>query len=251
MAFIRRSAPLLFALSLVIFTASCEEETPPPAAKPNGIMLTVFHINDAPTSGKSNGIPLNSTFTLYFSNALDTNSAKENIAVKEKGYDPIALNYKFFQGDSAVKLIPKNKLKTGTGYVVAINAALKSKVGTTTGSYVAVSVGSMMDTTDKFPRISDEALLDSIQYNTFQYFWKFGHPNSGMARERNTSGDLVTSGGTGMGIMAIIAGINRGFITRAEGLARIQKMASFLKNTAQTFHGAYPHWLDGRFVRYF
>jgi hypothetical protein len=208
-------------------------------------MLTVFHINDAPTSGKSNGIPLNSTFTLYFSNALDTNSAKENIAVKEKGYDPIALNYKFFQGDSAVKLIPKNKLKTGTGYVVAINAALKSKVGTTTGSYVAVSVGSMMDTTDKFPRISDEALLDSIQYNTFQYFWKFGHPNSGMARERNTSGDLVTSGGTGMGIMAIIAGINRGFITRAEGLARIQKMASFLKNTAQTFHGAYPHWLDG------
>ena len=245
MAFIRRSAPLLFALSLVIFTASCEEETPPPAAKPNGIMLTVFHINDAPTSGKSNGIPLNSTFTLYFSNALDTNSAKENIAVKEKGYDPIALNYKFFQGDSAVKLIPKNNLKTGTGFVVAINAALKSKVGTTTGSYVAVSVGSMMDTTDKFPRISDEALLDSIQYNTFQYFWKFGHPNSGMARERNTSGDLVTSGGTGMGIMAIIAGINRGFITRAEGLARIQKMASFLKNTAQTFHGAYPHWLDG------
>ena len=208
-------------------------------------MLTVFHINDAPTSGKSNGIPLNSTFTLYFSNALDTNSAKEQIAVKEKGYDPIALNYKFFQGDSAVKLIPKNNLKPGMGYVVAVNAALKSKVGTTTGSYVAVSVGSMMDTTDKFPRISDEALLDSIQYNTFQYFWKYGHPNSGLARERNTSGDLVTSGGSGMGIMAIIAGINRGFITRAEGLTRIQKMASFLKNTAQTFHGAYSHWLDG------
>lgn len=131
------------------------------------------------------------------------------------------------------------------GYVVAVNAALKSKVGTTTGSYVAVSVGSMMDTTDKFPRISDEALLDSIQYNTFQYFWKYGHPNSGLARERNTSGDLVTSGGSGMGIMAIIAGINRGFVTRAEGLARIQKMASFLKNTAQIFHGAYSHWLDG------
>lgn len=245
MSFLRSAALLITTLFLGFSASSCQDDPPPPAPKPNGIMLTVFHINDAPTSGKSNGIPLNSTFTLYFSNALDTQSAKENIAVKEKGYDPIALNYQFFQGDSAVKLIPKSSLKTGTGYVVAITAALKSKVGTTTGSYVGISVGSMMDTTDKFPRISDEALLDSIQYNTFQYFWKFGHPNSGLARERNTSGDLVTSGGSGMGIMAIIAGINRGFITRAEGLARIQKMATFLKNTAQTFHGAYPHWLDG------
>ena len=76
MAFFLRFATLLFALSMAIFTASCEKETPPPVAKPNGIMLTVFHINDAPTSGKSNGIPLNSTFTLYFSNALDTLSAK-------------------------------------------------------------------------------------------------------------------------------------------------------------------------------
>ena len=246
MAFFRRSTPLLFALTCALFTASCEEETPPPpAAKPNGIMLTVFHINDAPTSGKSNGIPLNSTFTLYFSNALDTLSAKENIAVKEKGYDPIALNYQFFKGDSAVKLTPKTKLKTGTGYVVAINTTLKSKVNTNPAYYVGISVGTMMDTTDKFPRISDETLLDSIQYNTFQYFWNYAHPNSGLARERNTSGDLVTSGGSGMGIMAIIAGINRGFITRAQGLARIQKMTTFLKNTAQTFHGAYPHWLDG------
>jgi hypothetical protein len=245
MSFLRHTTLAITTLFLGFSASSCKDEPPPPAPKPNGIMLTVFHINDAPTSGKSNGIPLNSTFTLYFSNALDTTSAKEQIAVKEKGYDPIALNYKFFKGDSAVKLIPKANLKTGTGYVVAINAALKSKVGTTTGSYVGISVGSMMDTTDKFPRISDEALLDSIQYNTFQYFWKYGHPNSGLARERNTSGDLVTSGGSGMGIMAIIAGINRGFITRTEGLARIQKMTTFLKNTAQTFHGAYSHWLDG------
>lgn len=165
--------------------------------------------------------------------------------MKEKGYDPIALNYQFFKGDSAVKLIPKTTLKTGTGYVVSINAALKSKEGTNPDYYVGISVGTMMDTTDKFPRISDEALLDSIQYNTFQYFWNYAHPKSGLARERNTSGDLVTSGGSGMGIMAIIAGINRGFITRAQGLARIQKTTNFLQNTAQTFHGAYPHWLDG------
>lgn len=97
---------------------------------------------------------------------------------------------------------------------------------------------------DKFPRITNEELLTNVQQQTFKYFYDFGHPHSGMARERNTSGDLVTSGGTGFGVMALITGISRGFITRAEGLARIQKITGYLK-TADRFHGAYPHWLDG------
>ena len=68
---------------------------------------------------------------------------------------------------------------------------------------------------------------------------------SGLSRERNTSGDLVTSGGSGFGVMAIVTGINRGFITRAQGLARLQTMVSFLKNTAVKVKGAFPHWLNG------
>lgn len=100
------------------------------------------------------------------------------------------------------------------------------------------------ENTDKFPRITNEELLTKVQQQTFKYFYDFGHPQSGMARERNTSGDLVTSGGTGFGIMALVTGISRGFISRAEGLARIQKITGYLK-TADRFHGAYPHWLDG------
>lgn len=65
-----------------------------------------------------------------------------------------------------------------------------------------------------------------------------------MALERNTSGNTVTSGGTGFGVMAMLAGIHRSFITRDEGLARIQKIVNFLK-TADRFHGAYSHWIDG------
>jgi hypothetical protein len=45
--------------------------------------------------------------------------------------------------------------------------------------------------------------------------------------------------------MSIIAAINRQFITREEGLARMQTIVSFLKNNAERFHGAYPHWLNG------
>ncbi|WP_310589873.1 glucoamylase family protein [Dyadobacter sp. CY343] len=100
-------------------------------------------------------------------------------------------------------------------------------------------------TTNKFPVISDEALLTLVQQQTFKYFWEFAHPVSGLARERNTSGDIVTSGGSGFGIMTIPIAVERKFITRAQGLERMQKIAGFLKNNTQKFHGAFPHWLNG------
>src|ERR1700679_2290977 len=57
--------------------------------------------------------------------------------------------------------------------------------------------------------ISDSALLDIVQRQTFRYFWNFGHPVSGMARERSNAAydygnETVTIGGSGFGIMSII-----------------------------------------------
>jgi hypothetical protein len=110
---------------------------------------------------------------------------------------------------------------------------------------VTINFSTGIDSSRKFPAISDNALFDSVQRRTFNYFWKLAHPVSGMIRERNTDANIYTSGGTGFGIMAIITAIHRNFITRAEGLTRLQAMVSFLNNTAETFHGAYPHWLNG------
>ncbi|MBI0398208.1 Ig-like domain-containing protein [Cyclobacterium marinum] len=97
---------------------------------------------------------------------------------------------------------------------------------------------------NKFPALDDASFLTLIQEQTFKYFWDFAHPNSGMIRERNTSGDLVTTGGTGFGMMALIVGIERGFISRSEGVERWRKVVDFLSK-ADRFHGAWPHWLDG------
>ena len=101
-------------------------------------------------------------------------------------------------------------------------------------------------------KISEEALLDSVQRRTFDYFWNGAEPVSGMARERlNVDSNyplndrhIITSGGSGFGIMAIIAGIERNYVTRAEGFARMEKIVSFLER-ADKFHGAFPHWWDG------
>lgn len=91
---------------------------------------------------------------------------------------------------------------------------------------------------------SDDQLLDMVQEYTFRYFWDFAHPQSGLSRERNTSGDIVTIGGTGFGVMALLVGIKRGFITREQGRDRLLKMLSFLEK-ADRFKGAFPHWMNG------
>ena len=93
--------------------------------------------------------------------------------------------------------------------------------------------------------LDDEAFLDMIQRATFRYFWDYAHPISKMALERTPgNGETVTSGGTGFGIMAIVVGAERGFITRAEAAARLLEMFQFLE-TADRFHGAWSHWMNG------
>lgn len=92
--------------------------------------------------------------------------------------------------------------------------------------------------------LSDEELLDMVQEYTFRYFWDHAHPSSGMSRERNTSENTVTSGGSGFGLMAIPVGIERGYISREEGVAHILKMLNFLES-ADRFHGAWSHWING------
>jgi hypothetical protein len=92
--------------------------------------------------------------------------------------------------------------------------------------------------------MSDEQFKDMVQQYTFRYFWEFAHPVSGLTRERNTSGQTVTMGGSGFGLMGILVGIERGFITYEQGLARILKIVLFLEN-ADRFYGIFPHWMNG------
>jgi hypothetical protein len=118
---------------------------------------------------------------------------------------------------------------------------------------VILSCTNNRDTKDPvFEKISDDSLLTLVQYRTFLYFWDGAEPVSGMARERfhvdgiypDNDMNVVTSGGTGFGVMAILVGIERGFITREEGLKRLQQIVGFLQD-ADRFHGAWPHWLYG------
>lgn len=97
-----------------------------------------------------------------------------------------------------------------------------------------------------------QAIYDSVQHAAFRYFWEGAEPVSGLARERyhadnvypDNDKNIVTSGGAGFGVMAILSAINQGYISREAGRERLNKIMSFL-NKADRFHGAWPHWWNG------
>ena len=237
----------------VIFLSGCSKGdsgggggTPTPLP-PTPIALVSARIdNTTALTGFTNyNIKLSPVIRLSFNNAVDRSTITA-ISVKENGSTVVAAGYSYENGDSTVVVSAGAALKALTRYTADATTALKSIKGGALSTAFSISLVTQIDSTDKFPVISDNALLDLVQQQTFKYFWDYGHPTSGLARERsNATPETITTGGSGFGIMAIPVGINRSFITRAQGLTRMQTIVSFLKNTAQKFHGAFPHWMNG------
>lgn len=97
--------------------------------------------------------------------------------------------------------------------------------------------------------LSDSALLELVQKQTFKYFWDYAHPVSGLSRERSNiaydyGDEVVTTGGTGFGVMAIIVATERGWIGRDTAARFLLKMVKFLAKS-DSYHGVFPHWLHG------
>jgi len=92
---------------------------------------------------------------------------------------------------------------------------------------------------------SDDELLTMLQEACFHYYWEGADPHSGMTRE-NIPGDdrIVATGASGMGIATLIVGVDRGFITRAQGIERLSRIVDFLEH-AQRYHGVWSHYMDG------
>ena len=98
--------------------------------------------------------------------------------------------------------------------------------------------------------MSDDELLTMVQEATFRYFYDGGHPESGLIRDRypftNSSSNRCAIGGTGMGLMAFVIGVERGFVSREAAAARILKIFNFLETKCTNYYGAWSHWVNGK-----
>lgn len=176
---------------------------------------------------------------LEFTEPVDTNGISAYFTLSGSPVFDIS----FDPGLKKADLISKDDLEGYTKYTFIASMSINSQAGNSFEGF-SNDFTTGVDSTLKFPLITDEELLTLVQRQTFKFFYDYGHPSSGMARERLGSGDIVTSGGSGFGVMALVVGIERGFITRAEGLARLEKIITFLE-TCDRFHGAWSHWING------
>lgn len=206
--------------------------------------------NDLKVNGAYNG------FTYYninkkpvlkfrFTAPVNTTSAGSSVSFRSKAGTDAAVIVSYENSDSTIVVTPSADLPSLTQFDVSVTNSLQSKTGAKLTEAVAVKLLTAIDSTDKFPRVSDDELLTIIQRQTFKFFWDYAHPVSGMNRDRNQNPDIVTTGGTGMGVMAIITAIHRNFITRQEGLTRIATIVDFLRTKTTTYHGAFAHFING------
>ncbi|KAA9038200.1 beta-glucosidase [Ginsengibacter hankyongi] len=236
-------------ITLSIISTSCGKKAadkipvePPP---PSSFSSTLIMVDGKQETSLDYNINTTPVIKFSFSAPIDHASVGNSFSFAETSGSSVSFNTNYSNGDSVVVIQPSASLKYLSKYLITVSTGLKSKAGGSLKTTATANFVTQIDSTDKFARISDDALLDLAQRQTFKYFWDFGHPTSGMARERNTSGDVVTTGGTGFGVMSIIVGISRGFITRAEGLQRINTIVNFLKNNCTRYHGAFSHWING------
>ena len=117
-------------------------------------------------------------------------------------------------------------------YVTSLNSNFQQSIPSDTVSATSAAM-------------SEDELLTSVQQAAFRFFYDYGHPASGLTRERTGSGNTCTSGGTGFGLMNFPLAVERGFITRESAAARVLKICTFLRDRAQRHHGAWSHWIHG------
>ncbi len=196
------------------------------------------------TGGSVFEVPVDSVvFHVVFSHNIDTHKINPDYLSINNQIDTSFVILPDTSKNSLSFKISK-KLSNYTSYVLYFTSG--SNLGVKLIDSYFYTFITRLDTTPKFPRISDDSLLTLVQKKTFDYFWSYGHPVSGLARERLGAGETVTMGGSGFGIAAIPAAIERGFITRVQGFERLNKIVNFLNApTTDKFHGALPHWMNG------
>ena len=231
------------ALLIVLLFAACKKNNAP--ATPGTFSLS-FTVN-----GANNGSLVYSTNTMSpvvsfsFSAPVQTNGLSSNITFLSASNSAVSFSTTLLNNDSVLIIQPNSPLNGFSKYTLSVSSGLQSAAKASLQNPVSITLNTGLDTSNKFPTITDSALLTLVEQQTFNYFWSFGHPNCGMARERTTSGDVVTTGGSGFGIMAMLAAVQRNFVTRAQALGRIDTIVNFLTNNATRFHGAFSHWING------
>ncbi|KGE13098.1 glucoamylase family protein [Sphingobacterium deserti] len=234
---------VLFSFFILLTTLSCSKEQSGETPSAASFGITQVRLGDNAFTANQRNVELQPTFRLSFPTALSEQNLSSHVLIVSDGAS-VATNVSLSTDKQTITVVPTTDLPALKAFTLVVRSSLIAVDGKKLDKEYAYQFTTGIDTKDKFDRISTEELLTKVQRQTFTYFWDQAHPSFGMIRERNSSGETVTTGGTGFGLMAILVGIERGFVTRDQGVERIKKIVSFLK-MADKYQGAFAHWYNG------
>src|SRR5687768_17473048 len=126
------------------------------------------------------GASLTPQVRLTFSAPIKASSISNGISFKENATTAVSYNSSLENDNTTVVIQPTSPLKAFTSYNVSATDGLLSETDAKLSTRVDVLLTTGIDSTDKFPVITDDELLTLVQEQTFKYFWDFGHPVSGL-----------------------------------------------------------------------
>ena len=233
----------IFAFLLIL--QSCSKSDTEGADSGPSVQVESVSINGKAVEDHIKGIPLDPEWTLHLHQSNDPSQLASMVRLRDSSKANVSIRVTSNTEKNQIHIRAAQSLSPLTDYRIEMDGTPNNPVADQPREVYRFYFTTAIDSTDKQVRLSNEReLLDLVQKQTFAYFWDFAHPSSGMIPERSGSQQTVTTGGTGFGLMAIVVGVHRGFITRNQGLLRTQKIVDFLTR-ADRYHGAFSHWYDG------
>ncbi len=209
------------------------------------IQITAIKFGGNLVSGSSRivNIPQYLNIEIDFSKPLDPLTVSAQNIIVSRNAQSLPLELTLSSSNQKLIITSSQKMDHLSRYKLTLSELITGTGGESFQDFIKYFY-TALDPIPKFPLITDDNLLTLVQQQTFKYFYDYAEPNSGMARERNGSNELVTTGGSGFGLMALVVAMERNFITRQQGVDRLDKIVTFLE-TADRFHGVWPHWING------
>lgn len=103
------------------------------------------------------------------------------------------------------------------------------------------------------PAPADDKFLDDLEHRSFQYFWEYTDPNTGMTAGRcHASGepydpnrrDIGSIAVTGFSLAGLCAAAERKWVKHDEALTRARNTMRFFADHAPQEHGWFFHWMN-------
>ncbi len=101
------------------------------------------------------------------------------------------------------------------------------------------------------PVLTQEQFLDTLQYYSFLFFTNEINESTGIVKDRTPDWSACSIAATGFGVASWIVGVERGWITREQGIKYVKTLVKFLEESDQRgdtnstgYKGFYYHFLD-------